>query len=444
MELTAAEAIDRTLLLIRQQRLPDAGTEEVLACLQRTTVAIVADEENLRAPAAQTAVVTLAGLVLACGMRIRLVMPSVAIAGYQPPLVGSDLVAGIVDLAGDLIPGGEAVADIKTRAADLVFVIGNTPWRGDAGLAWRLAASPWAGYLLPPTELAPRIEGAFPIGAAAAAAMAAAEPFRAALRAAAALTRCTVPIPEFLTASSRAEVILAPGGTRTDGFALGAIDMVSGGAISTAALHLLLRIPGCQTDLRVWEPQTADGSNLNRYPLLRRSMVGMPKVEVLSRWAAGGVTLQGDNRQVTDELVHTIGSFAPRVLVGTDNVESRWTVQETWPEWLCVAGTAGFMVMVSEHEPGRPCVRCLHRATENVPGDIPTVSFVSYWGGLLAIVRLLRQYVDGPCALTEQETEVWADRLDSQYGFQHRPIPRMEDCPTCREGSFLSNKRVAQ
>jgi hypothetical protein len=87
------------------------------------------------------------------------------------------------------------------------------------------------------------------------------------------------------------------------------------------------------------------------------------------------------------------------------------------------------MVVVSEHERGQPCAGCLHAWTEDVVGDIPTISFVSYWAGLLLVARMLRRKVAGPIPLVQQMTEAWPDRLDSAIGIRLAPIHRLPDCP---------------
>jgi hypothetical protein len=428
VDLSAEQALARTLLLTRMHRLPDASKEAVLRGLAATRVTVVADEPNLDSAAAQGAVATLVGLVAACGMKIRLVIPPVAVRGYQPPLVGSDFRSALCELASDSVPEAEAAVSLGSELGDLVFVIGDSPWNGEAADAWRLGADPWCGRMLPVGEQVGRIVGDFPVGALAAATAAAAEPYRAALRAVAASTGCAVPEPLLLEPATSVSLRLAEANTPTTGFDFGALDMISGGALTTAALHALLRVEDVTANVRVWEPQHLEASNLNRYALMRRSMVGMAKVAMLERWQHGGLSIAGHEELVDTSLVTRIGKWAPWVFVGTDNVESRWTVQGAWPEHLVVAGTANFMAMVSEHDHMRACAGCLHAASENVLGDVPTASFVSYLGGLLAAARLLRWAVAGPSAVAEQATEAWADRLDRQHGFRHLPVPRLPNC----------------
>jgi len=120
-------------------------------------------------------------------------------------------------------------------------------------------------------------------------------------------------------------------------------------------------------------------------------------------------------------------------LAHPDDVPVRWVGQEELMRqllaaWLVVAGTAGFMAMVSEHEPGQPCAGCLHSWTENVLGDVPTISFVSYWAGLLAATRLVRQRLLGHVLPAEQMTVMWPDRLDSATAFMPGPVARTPGC----------------
>lgn len=431
MDLTTRLALIRTLQLTRLARLPDASDDDVLAALASVGVCIVADESNLAAPAAQGAVATLTGLVLACGINVRLAMPPAELRGHQPPLVGSDLRAALVGLGADSVPGVSVEVTERPRRDDLVFVIGDSPWSGPNDFAWRLTASPWSGQLLPASESASRILGEFPIGALSAAAAAAAEPYRAALRLVAARTGREPLRPSYLLPVVRASIDLAPAGTPLPVPNIGSIDLVSGGAIISNALHALFRLPDIRARFRVWDPQALDGSNLNRYLLMRRSMRGMPKAEALKRWAPAGVTVDAIARQVDEVVLRELGELAPHVLVGVDNLEARWLVQSFWPRWLAVAGTAQFMVVASEHEPGMPCARCLHGWTENVPGDIPTISFVSYWAGLLLASRLLRHLASGAIGNDAQATEAWPDRLDSILGNRHLPVQREPDCPLC-------------
>lgn len=429
MHITASDALARTLLLTQLHRLRGATEDDLVRGFAGTTVCLVADEPNLTSLAAQSAVTTLVGLVVACGMRVKLIMPGVNVVGHQPPLTGAVLTTALIDLAADSVPGADASVCRTTSDRDLVFVVGDTPWEGDARAAWRLGADAWRGELLPVRSEGVRMAADFPLGALAAATIAAAEPYRAALRSVAATTHCEVVNPAFLEPASAASVRLAAEGTPTGGFDVGRFDMVSGGAITAAALHALLRVPHLSAQVRVWEPQVLEPSNLNRYVLMRRSMCGVRKIDMVERWQADRVAIAGFQELVSDKTVGSIVPWARWVFVGTDNVETRWLVQETWPQHLVIGGTAGFMAMVSEHEPGRPCARCLHRATESVAADVPTVSFVSYLAGLLSAARLLCWAARGPAALDEQVTEAWADRLDSELGFRCFSVQRAPHCP---------------
>lgn len=344
MDITAKEALSRTILLIRQQRLPGVDENELLRTLADTTVAVVADEGNIASPSAQSAVTALVGLTAACGMRIRLVIPPSPIAGAQPPLTGDNLADSLRELALDSVPSADAVVDRRTGAGDTVFVVGNTPWHGDADRAWRLAGDAWSGSILPVGSLVNRFTDPFPLGALVAATAASVEPYRVALSRVATATGRQIAEPEFLRPVTRLTVRLAPADTPTHSFGIDRLDVVSGGALSTALLHVLLRIENLDLRIRLWEPEDADASNLNRYMLLRRSMLPIAKVDMLKQWSTSKISIDTSRNAVDNDTVKKLGAFAPWVFVGTDRVAPRWVVQSTWPDHLIVGGTAGFYV----------------------------------------------------------------------------------------------------
>lgn len=110
-----------------------------------------------------------------------------------------------------------------------------------------------------------------------------------------------------------------------------------------------------------------------------RTMVGCPKVEMLEHWGRGGFEIVGHREMVDEPALARIGPWASQVMGAPTPPQPGCSYSAAGPPGLGVAGTAGFMAMVSEHEPGQPCAGCLHSWTENVPGDVPTV-FLSLTG----------------------------------------------------------------
>jgi hypothetical protein len=429
VDLTAQDALARTLQLTRQQRLPDVGDEDMVAALGDVGVCIVADAENVSFAAAQAAVSTLTGLVLSCGIPVRLVMPTTPMQGHQPPLEDDELVEALLSLGDDTIPGATVRVVDQPRDQDLVFLVGSTRIFRGGDVAWRLTATAWEGELRPAADDCAPLATPFPMGALCAAAAAAAEPYRAALRLAVRRTGCKPLREADLRSVDRVMVQLAPKDTSTPEQVVGNVDFVSGGAIATAALHALYRVPQLRGTVRVWEPEALAATNLNRYQLMRRSMIGESKTAMHRRWAPDGVTVEEHPVLVDADSLAEMGPWAPHVVVGTDNLAARWLVQRSWPSWLGVGATAGFMAIVSEHELGKPCAGCMHAWTEDVPGEIPTISFVSYWAGLLVTSRLIRHMAGGFMDSDKQMTEAWPDRLDARMGMRSAPIQRQPDCP---------------
>lgn len=424
--MTRRQALDRTLLLSRQIIVGgEANDAAVDAALGRTTVSLVADEENLRSHAGKYAVATLAWLCLAQGCQVRLVMPHTKLAGPLPPLRHGEMRESIADMASDLVPGTSVSIDQSTRDEDIVFVLGDTSWVSGARMAWRLTAGAWWGSTRTVKTAVRRISEDMPIGAGIAAAIAAPEPYKAALASASAAIGRKPQIPELLKPTSTAIVQVAEV-TSTIRDQIKSVDMVSGGAITNALLQLILNVPRVTADLRVLDDDRLEVSNLNRYALSRQSQVGRYKADVLRAWETDDIRITAKRIRVTADTVSQLQPFASRIVVGADSVAARWTAQEQRPLWLGIGSTADFMTLTSEHQPNTACAGCLHPVDDDVVAPIPTVSFVSYWAGLLVAARLLRS---NPNPEEKQALMLWPLRLDEPHSAMWFRVAMNPSCP---------------
>lgn len=426
-----ATALSRTVQLIADDvfnTLPGEAPqldEAILQGLRSTTVRIVADRANLSCAAGQTALVTLVGQIAMMGLGIDLDMPSVRLLAPQPPLREGELREGLVSHVRDLIPGAKVGSHLGPP--DLTFVLGDTAHLDDgrtlhvSGDAWRCAITPGASGA--------RWRAHWPLGALAAAAAAAAEAFRAALvRIAAAADRPLPTQDRFELRFDRpVHLDLRVPGMRVGPLHIGTTDLVSGGAISTAMLYCLLRVQGIVGDIRVIEPDTAELSNLNRYALLHRSDCGCGKADLLSGFSTTGLTISALPARLDAATSQSIGPLAPRVLVGVDDIPSRWDVQRAANGWVCVAGTSHLLAVVSTHDPQAPCAGCLHANDEQLDAPIPTISFVSFWAGLLQARELLC-HASG-VGTSHRVIYGWPLGLYGRRGLHDTSLAANPDCP---------------
>lgn len=424
------DALTRTVLLIRDfVTEAEASDEDVVASLTSTTVAIVADEATASLPSAQAAISSLAAQVLASGARLRLVLPNVAITDSQPPLRGTHLRDAIIDYAADLIPDGIAQVATDPSSANVVFLVGNTtnPML-NVSQTWRIGWTRWSGVLATPEEHAPAGDADLPVGALVAAVLGAAEAFKSTVRSLLASTGAQRTYDE-LGLVARAEVRVAPEDTVVTNFDFGRLDFISGGAIANAFLHGLLRLPQARADVRVFEPEVFDISNTNRYALSRRSNVGQPKTCMLESWRTERVPITGVPLRFDENTPPETRALAPTVMMGTDDIPSRWYVQSLRPSWLCVGATIHFTAMASEHDDDSACAACLHPEDDDVNAPVATVSFVSYWAGLLILVRLLRRHSNRTVPERERVVEVAALQAGEARGVWLHPVNRNPRCP---------------
>lgn len=124
---------------------------------------------------------------------------------------------------------------------------------------------------------------------------------------------------------------------RVQSIELGDLVLVGCGALGNALLEVLRTWPGIRGRLTVYDPDAADETNLNRYLLLDRYLVGQPKVELARAALRGvpGLVLRAHDRDMTDQEL----AMARRVVLAVDRIEPRLRVQTCWPEFLIEAGT---------------------------------------------------------------------------------------------------------
>ncbi len=138
----------------------------------------------------------------------------------------------------------------------------------------------------------------------------------------------------------------------------------------------------------------------------------------------------------TESTNEYLQPLAPRVIVGTDDIPARWAVQRSRPEWLGVGATSHFFTVTSSHTTGQACAGCLHAEDDPGGGLIPTVSFVSYWAGLLLAIRLLRHSLGHAQMGIDQSIQCTPLRLDQARSYWPRPIPTNPHCPVRRQAAF--------
>jgi hypothetical protein len=387
--MTNEHALDRTARLISMDMFAGkVSASQVIDGLLGTTVLLRADQPNLSSPNGQTALCTLFSQIAMMGIGIDLDIPDVALLIPQPPLKGTHLRSALLDYANDLIPGSRCGTGLGST--DLSFVLGDSA--ASHPRAIRVTGGDWSCAIGPTGQTPPRPwEGTWPIGAMLAAASAAPDAMRAALQR---LTSSTgrEPTAEFCTTPGHpAKVDLSGRAVPAGRLDLGHVDVISGGAITNATIYVLLRIPGLSAFLRVLEPEALDLTNLNRYPLARRSDVGKAKSAILECHSLGQIKISGIQDRFDGSWPDLLGRLAPRVLVGADQIPARWAVQRAAPEWLQVSGTSHFFAMSSSHQPGGPCAGCAHPRDEQGDDPIPTISFVSLWAGILQAIDLLNE-----------------------------------------------------
>jgi hypothetical protein len=429
------EALDRTLRLMRDEVKSDVGDEILLQALTSTTVALIADKNNISCHSAQTAFVTAAILMARSGHRVHVLAPNVPLIGPQPPLGIGRMVEQLVQTGTNMLPGVEFSTAIPSDEIDLVIALGNSPVAISGRRTIRLNAEPWAGIVAPETDLTPWGGDWWPIGSMVAAALGAGEAFKVTMQKLQPFAPNQERMNTLFAYTEKIRFTIAPLGTPY-ARELGLFDLISGGAITSTALYVLSRIPGVSGRGRIVESDTLAISNLNRYPLMLRSHTELFKADDLVALFTGtGLKLAAVAMRYEPITVKKIGPLAPSVLIGVDHIPTRWLVQQAGPAWLGIGATTHWSAMASFHEEDASCAQCLHPTDDPNDAPIPTVAFVSFWAGLLTASYFLRHVAGETIQLGEQHIYLTPLRPESPV---RGVVPFRRGCPTCATSSKAS------
>lgn len=415
--------LDRTVLLCRDYVHDGLSNEAIAASFVSLRVLCVADGRNLSSHSGQTCLSTLVTLLSRMGIRVALAIPETSVLLPQPPFVGGLLRDSLLASSNRLVAGAEVeVWDGKSRA-DLTFILGDSRAVGNGDACWRLGGTDWAG-VVERRGMVPRWTADWPVGGMVSAALAAGEAFKHAIRR---LTFRSSEDKVFFESSQRAKwefASVAPPAS-TD---LGEVDIVSAGAIVQAAMYALLRLPSVRMKGRVFDDDVTGETNLNRNMLSLVSDVGSAKASLVAERCVPNFDLRpmrerfGVGRQVEE--------LGPCVLVGVDDIPSRWIVQRHTKGAVVVSGTSHFSISSSSHVPGEPCSGCQHPVDEvGGAARIPTVSFVSFWAGLAMAVRLIHRTMGVAYPRNRQHLWLTPLRMDLPRAAMWSPVAARIDCP---------------
>lgn len=430
--MSRVEALSRTILLARDWIASNVTDEAIAEAFQNTVVRISTDERVVNAMQGQTAIITLATLIARMGVQVELDFPEATIIGFQRPVTDDRLIAGLCELGNDLVPGS-AITSSRGRST-LRFILG-APHLGDDNVStWRINWTDWAARLAPSdVESTIARECLLPFGGMAAAALAAAEVFKQVIRG---LPLADPFFANFLAAVRFAEFDFGEGPCLESQFDLGSITMVSAGAITQAMLFVLFRLPNISADALVFEDDVTVLSNINRNMLTTRSDVDILKSSIVVATSPPAFRIHPENRRfsIGQTLRH-----GDRVIIGADDIQSRWQVQRSRPRWLGIGATSHVEVSCSSHRDGEACGACLHRIDEPNNEPIPTVSFVSFWAGLALAVRLVRDVSGAPYGAERQHLWLTPLRMDERR-LSWSPVVAHPECAVRCAASRLVRK----
>jgi molybdopterin/thiamine biosynthesis adenylyltransferase len=387
---TREEALSRTTRLINQHYFDGHADEGAIAAgLRATTVRLLGDTDNLSSRSGQAAFVTAFQLIARMGIGIEFQAPEAALVAEVAPLRLSTLRAALLDLGSDLVP--DTVVREQPGEAQVTFAFGDTPCVDRSPIF--LTASALGCVLTREETERARLRCDFPLGGLAAAAAAAAIALTEALpqiEQAAGMERAgrRHPSPGPPVQIDLAELFPTLRACTT---ALGRVDAVSAGAVTNALVAVLSWLPEVSAALRAIDDDGVEIHNLNRCLQFQAGDIQKPKVDALCVSSSELLAINGIKARLTPESLAGIAPLAERIVAGVDNSKARWFVQEQWAPHLYIGATSNQEAVLTTHHPGEPCAGCAHPDPLPEGEMVPTISFISFWAGLLQACGLLAE-----------------------------------------------------
>jgi hypothetical protein len=433
--MSAIEQLNRTILLCRDYVSDKVSDASICQSLQSVHVLCVADAANLSSHSGQSCLATVVSLLSRMGMRVALAIPEVSMIRRQPPFLGTGLRDSLLASSDKLISNATVQQPSSKHKPDLIFVLGDTAIENRSCPTWRLSGEEWCGRVAQETKHAPAWTSAWPIGAMVSAALAAGEAFKFVMR--------CMPLRNhqdyiFFEPSPFCNWDFGSIGIREGEIDLGEVDIVSAGAITQATLYALLRVPDLRMSGRVFDNDVTAATNLNRNMLSVGSDVGSEKALLVASRCSPNFKFTPKHQRFSIEECR-VQELAPYVLVGVDDIPSRWQVQRCTSGVLIVSGTSHFSISSSCHMPDAPCCGCQHPVDDlGTPMAIPTISFISFWAGLAMAVRFIRHAVGAPYLIDRQHLWLTPLRMDQPHAAFWSPVVPIPNCPV----GCVSSRRI--
>jgi hypothetical protein len=423
--MSTIKQLNRTILLCRDYVSDELSDASICQRLQSVRVLCVADEANLSSHSGQSCLATVVSLLSRMGMQVTLAIPEISIIRRQPPFRGTLFRDSLLASSDELVSGATVRQASSIHKFDFVLVLGDSANEKRSCRTWRLSGSEWHGAITQGTAPASRWTAEWPIGAMTSAVLAVSEAFKYVMRG---LPLRSKEDLMFFEPSQESDWNFGASSIPAEALDL-EVDIVSAGAISQAALYVLLRLPGLRIAGRIFDDDTTAQTNFNRNMLTVVSDTASQKVQLVAGRCSPEFHLTPKYQRFVADAPEA-RQMAPYVLVGVDDIPSRWQVQRCTQGILIISGTSHFSISSSCHGPGEPCCGCQHPVDDlDRPTAIPTVSFISFWAGLAMAVRLFRRALGANYSPDRQHLWMTPLRMDQPHAALWSPVPRRKDCP---------------
>jgi proteasome lid subunit RPN8/RPN11 len=381
---------DRTKLLIRHLNFP---AQSILSKLKERRIAIVVDEELLFTHRGQHMLTASVNLLARCCINIDVFLSEDRVTPIiDAPFLHDNLADDLTKLVLGINPDLSFRINPKFHAKyDVALIIGKSTF-AKAEYNIFIDALGWLSYVGGRESEHFSGDSENPIGPLISASRGSAEVFKALLNKVTGrrYKPCSPTIFSALNYKINQPTWDNPPLPRVS---LNDVLLVGAGAIGNCVAYCLTSLPSASGNLTVIDPERVETTNLNRYVLATITNLRAYKANLIKKRLKEKFDVKSFLR-VYQKYPHR--REHDLVVVGVDNVKTRWDVQLDFPRVILNGGMYADSFTISRHDDflNKPCLGCLYSSyVEMRHAKYPAASFVSMFAGALLVGEILKEYV---------------------------------------------------
>lgn len=210
--------------------------------------------------------------------------------------------------------------------------------------------------------------------------------------------------------------------------------IIGGSGLGSNSSNILTRIGIGSID--IVDDDLVELPNLYRTSIFNEEDVGRPKCQILEEKLQkinSEVKIRGIKKRVTKENIHSIVKNADIILDGTDNMQTRFLINDVSIKndipWVYAGVYSTVGMIMGIHPKHTPCLKCISQSIPEKTGELPILGNLPLTIASIECTEAIKLLLD------KQLSGLIIYDIWNQY-FEQMNIKRNPRCSCCQRGIF--------